>query len=69
MNMARYALIDKTSNIVLNVIEWDGVTDYQPPDGMFVNPIGDRGGIGWIWNGSEWIEPLVEPPPDFTVTG
>jgi hypothetical protein len=29
----RYALVDKSGNIV-NVISWDGQSDWQPPDGL-----------------------------------
>ena len=31
--MARYAVID-AENIVQNVIEWDGVAEWSPPDGQ-----------------------------------
>ena len=31
--MARYAVID-AENIVQNLIEWDGVAEWSPPDGQ-----------------------------------
>lgn len=31
----RYAVIQKLDDIVVNVIVWDGESDWLPPDGTF----------------------------------
>lgn len=35
--MARYAVLDK-DGLVVNVIEWDGLAKWSPPDGCTVQP-------------------------------
>jgi hypothetical protein len=42
--MAKYALIK--NNIVENIIEWDGVSEFQPPDGYAMIPAEDAVAIG-----------------------
>jgi len=32
----RWAYIESSSNLVTNVIDWDGVTDWSPEEGYFV---------------------------------
>jgi hypothetical protein len=32
----RWAYIETATNIVTNVIEWDGVSDWAPDEGFFV---------------------------------
>lgn len=34
--MYRWAVIDEKTNIVTNVIVWDGIAQWQPPKGQFV---------------------------------
>ena len=44
-----YAVIDSTSNIVINTVVWDGVAQWSPPDGCIAVQ-SDLAGIGWIYN-------------------
>jgi len=45
-----YAIIDST-NIVINVCLWDGVTPWQPPEGCIAVQ-SDTAQIGWIYDPS-----------------
>jgi len=36
--MARYQLIDTATGHKRNVVEWDGQTPYEPPDGQRIEP-------------------------------
>lgn len=45
--MKRYALIE--NNIVVNVIVWDGVQNYDRPDGMMLVE-GEQANIGDIYD-------------------
>ena len=63
--MARYALIDTRTNIVANVIVWDGVTPYTPPAYHVTRLVraGERVGPGYTY------DPLTDtftapPEPD-----
>ena len=52
-----YAVIDSTSNIVINTVVWDGVAQWSPPDGCIAVQ-SDIAGIGWIYNpGDESFTP------------
>jgi hypothetical protein len=45
----KYAIIDDATKVVLNIIIWDGVTPYTPPQGTsLVNVDGVPCDIGWI---------------------
>jgi hypothetical protein len=55
--MARYAVIDD-QNEVVNVIEWDGVSNWMPPAGHVVIPH-EQCARGDIW--MEEIEDFVRP--------
>lgn len=59
--MARYALVDST-NIAVNVIEWDGDTvTWTPPEGLTAVAIGtSQVGIGMTYTGTGFIIPEVE---------
>ena len=53
-----YAVINLQTNIVENAIVWDGVTQWDPPDGYYVEPFGDSvAGIGWSYIQGEFIPP------------
>jgi hypothetical protein len=60
--MARYAILD-TSNVVVNVAEWDELTPWQPPGGSIVK-IPDSAAVdrGWKWAIDTWVPP--DPPPE-----
>ena len=69
--MRTWAVIRDEDQICDNVVLWDGVTEWAPPDyhGLIELMPGDHAGIGWKWDGvaNEWID--VRPPvePQFTV--
>ena len=45
----RYAIVDNATKVVQNVIIWDGVTPFTPPDGTtLVNVDGILCGPDWI---------------------
>ncbi len=49
--MARYAVVDKKSDIVLNIVVWDGKTPWSPPDGCEAKPCdGVHVDLDWLWN-------------------
>ena len=53
-----YAVIFLETNIVENVIVWDGVTSWEPPAGFYVQLIGDsRAGIGWTFVNGQFVPP------------
>lgn len=57
----KYAVINSATNMVENVIIWDGVAPWTPPDGYYVESIGDFGaGIGWSHIDGQFFAPPVE---------
>jgi hypothetical protein len=57
-----YAII--RNNIVENIIVWDGVTPYTPPEGTILVRT-DTAGIGWIYDPATGeftppAEPVIE---------
>ena len=48
--MSNYQIINTTTNIVDNTVEWDGDTDkWNPPTGC-IGVASTEGGIGWKYN-------------------
>ena len=56
MTPMNYAIIDGTG-LVVNVIEWDGVTPWLPPADHIALPL-IEGGIGWTFADGQF-----SPPP------
>jgi len=55
--MQNYALINN-QNIVENVVSWDGLSEWTPPENMTcVNIENLECGIGCTYNGSIFIKP------------
>lgn len=57
--MARYAMVQDASGIVVNVIEWDGdEATWQAPAGytMIADPDGEAG-PGFSYDGHEFVPP------------
>lgn len=53
--MARYALTRNSDGVVVNLIEWDGVTSYTPPEGLTnytMRPATYQVQVGSVWNGA-----------------
>jgi hypothetical protein len=60
--MARYALIISATNVVDNVIEYDGSSPFNPPSGMELREADANAEVGGSWNGSAFVRaPVVEP--------
>ena len=60
--MGRYALIVSATGAVDNVIEYDGVSPFNPPSGMELREATDDAEIGGTWNGSAFVRaPVVNP--------
>lgn len=57
----RYAIVDDLTKIVLNLIRWDGVTPFTPPDGAsLVNVTDVLCDIGWIQQPDGTFAPAPE---------
>jgi hypothetical protein len=54
-----YALIDNTG-LVVNVVVWNGKSDWQPPEGQQLVELSDGAGIGWTYSDGVFTPPLVE---------
>jgi hypothetical protein len=56
--MNTYAIIDSTSTVI-NVIVWDGLPPWTPPEGCIavVVPANSSAGIGWTYVDGEFIAP------------
>jgi hypothetical protein len=61
--MVNYAVISDQGQVI-NVIVWDGVSVWQPPEGCTVEPIfeGSSAGIGWSYADGEFTPPIEEIP-------
>jgi hypothetical protein len=45
-----YAIIQKSTGIVMNIVAWDGQSAWSPGNGFEVVAIGNSGaGIGWTY--------------------
>lgn len=36
MALDNYAIVNETTNVVMNICVWDGTTAWEPPEGTFV---------------------------------
>jgi len=63
MDVNDYAVINSDGKIT-NVVLWDGVSEWSPPDGSTAIKINDSGaGIGWTYNkGVFTLPPAPEVP-------
>jgi hypothetical protein len=62
--MARYAMVDDASSVVVNVIIWDGSTEtWQPPAGYTMIEDVDRvAGPGMTYDGTNFVPPPSGEP-------
>lgn len=63
---SRYAVIDQNSRVI-NVIMWDGITEWQPPTGCMVKETHEAGmGDIWMEDLQDYVRPLsmLKPPED-----
>jgi len=52
LKMPNYHIIDTTTNIVDNSVDWSGDTSIWKPDDGFIGVASTEGGIGWKYNSS-----------------
>jgi hypothetical protein len=57
-NLMGYAMVQ--NGVVVNVIAWDGVTPYEPPEGCELYAWDGPVNIGWAWVDGAPIDP--NPP-------
>lgn len=57
--MAHKCLLDSASKVVINVIELEESVQWIAPEGTELAPQHD-GSVGDIWNGTQFIKPIVE---------
>jgi len=60
--MARYALIISATNVVDNVIEYDGSAPFTPPTGMELRVADNNAEPGGTWNGSAFVRAVIPTP-------
>lgn len=58
MTMNSYAIVK--DGVVVNVVAWDGVSEWTPPEGTqaIESP---EAGIGWLHDGTAFHRPQEEP--------
>ena len=58
--MEKYALIE--NGTVVNVILWDGVTPWDPPEGQTAVALAETGAwLGWTYDGTNFSPPPQDP--------
>ena len=57
--MTKYAVIVTATGEVINLIEWDGVTSWTPPEGQESRLADEVSQIGGTWDGSKFVLPVV----------
>lgn len=60
-----YAMV--RDGIIVNIINWDGVTPYTPPAGCELHRWAGRMNIGWAWVDGAPIDPDAPPSPETPV--
>ncbi|MCF8533125.1 MAG: hypothetical protein K9G48_08990 [Reyranella sp.] len=67
MEAQRYAVVEAASDRIVNLVMWDGVAAWSPPDGCAAHPypVGPAE-AGWSWDGGKPVAG-EEPPPDGAV--
>lgn len=64
-----YAILDNRTNAVLEIVDWDGISEGPPraiDTTLHALPEGVTPEVGQIWNGTVFLPappPPVEPPP------
>lgn len=58
----RYAVID--NGVVVNVVIWDGETEWPLPPDLSAIDCAPQVGIGWTWNNDDGF--IAPPEPDET---
>lgn len=55
--MALYHVIDIEKQEVVNITEWDGVTQWSPGEGFVAEQLSPYVGIGFVKINGEWVCP------------
>ncbi len=55
-----YAIIDSSTNLVVNVIVWDGKPPWRPPSGCIAVLLQNNAGIGWSYIDEQFVEPSAQ---------
>jgi hypothetical protein len=58
----KYLIYEMETGLCVNAVVWDGVSFYEPGDGLAVEivPAGSQAWIGWTRTGVEsWVSPEV----------
>ena len=67
MTTQNYCIIE--NGVVTNVVVWDGdITGWQPAQGVTVLPQTGQEGVGWTYDGTNFIAP-PEPEPSPVAPG
>lgn len=62
--MDGYAMINVATNVVENLIAWDGVSPYSPPDGYILVKVEDpQVTTSWLYVDGQFVSPITEPQP------
>lgn len=62
MTLRTYAIVD--NGVVINATQWDGLTEWAPDVGVAVLvPEGLYFNIGWLYDGTSFIDPNPDVPP------
>jgi hypothetical protein len=61
-----YAMVQ--NGVVVNVIDWDGVASYTPPEGCELHAWEGPINIGWAWVAGAPVDPSPSPSPSEPAT-
>jgi hypothetical protein len=59
--MVMYYLLVK-DGVIVNAIDYDGVSPYTPPDGCTLVETNEFYNIGWLWVDGHPVDPNPPPP-------
>ena len=61
--MNRYAIVDKITGFVDNVVLWDGIVDWEPPEGyQAIHTENETVGPKWTYLNGTFTAPVIEIP-------
>jgi hypothetical protein len=56
-----FAVVDQ--GLVVNTIVLEEGFNWAPPPGCIIVPLSGSAGIGWTWDGTQFVAPPPEPEP------
>lgn len=60
--METYAIVNVATGLVENTILWDGVSNWDAPEGLVAVPT-EEAGIGWAYVDGVFVTPPLAPKP------